>query len=167
MKGLAKDKKIYLTSIGQSLEIDNFMYDADQLDIFEYTYDNELSASSVENGSVVFAFVGCSIKGLGESGITLEEEISRARSLVNACKNGRFSLVAFHLGGVYRRGTTSDRLINIVFASSTFNIYVGSGNSDGLLSTVSISNNIPCYEISNSYTIEETLNYLFGIEDNE
>ncbi len=164
MKGLIKDKKIYLTSIGQSADMEHFIYIADELKLFSYSSDATYDATDIEEGSVLFAFVGCSIKGLEESGITIDEEKARASKLAKASKEHHFTLISFHLGGAARRGTTSDKMIGIMFASSTFNIFAVSGNADAFLSTTSTDNAVPCYSLETSYSLESPLKLMLGVE---
>ena len=163
MKGLIKDKKIYVTSIGQDSEMIKFQYiTLEQQKLFEYTIDSFLEADMIEDNSVVFVFVGCSIKTLTENGTTLDEEMKRAEDILDACINKNIKVIAIHTGGEARRGSTSDRFIEKMFASSDFNIYVEAGNFDGFISNISNKNNKPTYQITTNKELTDVVNLLYG-----
>lgn len=163
MEGIIKDKKVYVTSIGQDAEMIKFQLSTlEKQNLFEYTIDSFLDANTVLDDSVVFAFVGCSIKGLSESGTTLEEELDRANSFVNLYKNNKITLIVIHAGGNARRGSTSDSFIELMFSNSNFNIFVESGNFDNFLSDTSINNNVKCYQINNYLNMKDVVNKLYG-----
>ena len=161
-KGLIKNKKIYVTSIGQAN--DAYMFDYKYNDNLDYEFDMTLKASSVEENSVVFIFVGCSIKALTESDITVLDEQNRIDDFIKLKNEKKISLIGFHLGGINRRGSTSDSLIEKVFSSTIFNLYVSSGNQDHYLSNISEDNHIPCLEVSSTVSLEQPLKLLLGVE---
>jgi len=148
-KGFLNNKKIYFTSIGQSYEYDSFVTNIMEKSFeIDYTADNLLESTTVSEGSVVFLFIGGSVKTLAELSLTVDSELERLNGFVNLKKQGKISLICAHLGGERRRGTTSDNMINIGFSNSDFNIYVEEGNFDYLLSTLSTKNNIKCNSIT-------------------
>lgn len=159
LKGIIKNKKIYFTSIGQAIEYEDFIYYVEEMNLLsEYTAESLLNPNKVQTGSVVFVCVGCSIKGIGET-TTFEEEQQRATRYGELSKQGKFTMIGVHIGGEGRRGSTSDSMIKIVFSSSNLNLFTEDGNTDYLLSSTSLQNQIPCYAME-SY--EETFRYLLG-----
>ncbi len=163
MEGLIKDKLIYVTSIGQDSQMIKFQISTlEKQDLFEYNIDTFLDINKVEEGAVVFVFVGCSIKSLSESGATLESEMDRAKGFVEACNNKKITLITIHAGGTSRRGSTSDSFIELMFSNSTFNIFVEAGNFDNFLTISASKNNVPCYQIPNSISLKETVIRLYG-----
>lgn len=166
MKGALKDKKIYITSIGQSQDMTEYKEVVlDHTKYFEYEENSLLNAKDVEEGSCVLLFVGCSIKALAASELTIDDELSRAKDFVELVKNNKITLICFHIGGLSRRGATSDQFIKALFPYSSMNIYLDSGNSDNLLSSLSNDNNIPCYEISSKLALDRTTAILCGKEE--
>lgn len=166
MKGAIKDKKVYITSIGQSQDATEYKEIVlDNTSYFEYVLDNLLKASDVEEGACVFLFVGCSIKALAASELTIDDELSRAKDYVELAKSKKITLICFHIGGLSRRGATSDQFIKALFPYSSMNIYLDSGNSDKLLSSLSNDNKIPCYEISSKLALDRTTAILCGKEE--
>lgn len=164
MKGLIKDKDIYITSIGQSSDMNDFKEVVlDNLNLFEYTIDSFLQASEVKESSVVIVFVGCSIKALAASETTIDAELERANEYVQASKNGKITLICCHTGGESRRGATSDQFITVMFKNSQMNIFTADSDNDELLTNLSRENNIAGYEITNSLELEKAMKYLYGV----
>lgn len=164
---ITKNKKVYLTSFGQSKEVEDlglFLYKSQKID---YVQDNKLEIEDVEENAIVFAVVGCSIKGLEAQNTTKAKEIERCKKFVTAKTEGKITLITWHLGGMSRRGTTSDEIISVALAGSNFSIYVVSGNEDGYLSTILSENGISYYSITNITQLEKPINYLFGFSSEE
>ena len=162
MFGKIKDKKVYLTSIGQANDL--LIFDDLYKNSFDYEIDMLLTPDNIDEGSIVFIFVGCSIKALEESSLSLSEERNRANELINGSKNGKYEIIAFHLGGNSRRGSTSDSFIQMVFSSSIFNIFQATGNEDGFLANTSVDNNIPYYVVPRIGALETPLKLLLGVK---
>ena len=163
--GILKEKKLYLTSIGQSPDMNNFLvyldYLKEEYDI-EYVDNTELSARDVEDGSIVFIFVGCSIKALQESGTSVEEEKTRAKDFIKKHDDGLITIVSWHIGGNPRRGATSDIFTDLMLDGSDLFIFVKSGNSDSFLSDTAINKNVPLYEIEKSSSVRTPLFIMLG-----
>lgn len=168
-QGIMQNKKVYITSIGQSIDIENFMInivhlaEEEKYD-FTYIYDTELEASEVESSAIVFLIVGCSIKAMSDAGITIHSELTRAEEFVALRESGKITLISWHLGGMSRRGTTSDGLIEIAFAASDINIFVKSGNSDGFLAKISLDHDVSMYQIATISSVTEPLMLLLVSE---
>ena len=153
-KGLAKDKTLYLTTIGQA-DVDKVVSLLDDLDYeagTDYTKKNDLTASEVEEGAVVFVVIGTSGKGLGSAGTDLNGEKARANDFV--AKEG-ITLVVFHVGGYGRRGDTTDPIIDIVAPKAKVLLIVNgadeNGNTadyDGKFSNIAKDNSIDLYQFS-------------------
>lgn len=165
LKGLIKDKKIYFTSIGQSKDIDTFkIIVLDNLENFEYILDRDITINEIDDNSVVFVFVGCSVKALGESGTSIEDELERTSNFMKQLEKKKITMIGLHTGGQARRGSTSNQFIESVFSNSSFNIFVESGNFDGMLTSLSVENAIPCYQIINVTELINTMKLLSGDE---
>ncbi len=153
-KGLAKDKKIYLTTIGQADvdKVQSFFDDLEMEDGTDYVKKNNLTADEVEDGAVVFMVIGTSGKGLGSAGTDLNKEKNRANAFVE--KEG-ITLVVFHVGGYGRRGDTTDPIIDIVAPKAKVLLIVNgadeNGNTadyDGKFAKIAKDNNIDLYKFS-------------------
>ena len=164
-EGILKKKKLYITSIGQSFDMGNFMYYLEYLKeeySFEYIDDSLLDAKDVEDDAIVFIFVGCSIKAMQESGLTIESEKARAKDFIDKRNEGKITIVSWHTGGNARRGQTSDGLISEVVKESDLFIFVKEGNDDYFLSDTAVKNNVPLYEIDSASQVRTPLIVLLG-----
>ena len=146
-KGLAKDKTLYLTTIGQADvdKVDSLLDDLDMVAGTDYTKKNDLTASEVEDGAIVFVVIGTSGKGLGAAGTDLNGEKKRANDFV--AKEG-ITLVVFHVGGIDRRGDTTDPIIDIVCPKAKVLLVVNGADDDNKFTNIAKNNNIDLYLFS-------------------
>ena len=163
--GILKEKKLYITSIGQSMDMENFLvyleYLKDEYN-FEYVEEAYLNAKDVEDDAIVFVFVGCSIKAMQESGTSVESEKARAKGLIELRNSGKIKIVSWHTGGNSRRGATSDDLIEFMLKGSDLLIFAKSGNEDLFLSDIAVSNNVPLFEIETASQVRIPLITMLG-----
>ena len=159
--GLAKGKKLYLTTIGQADvdKVQSFLDDLDMVDGTDYTKNNKLTAADVETGAVVFMVIGTSGKGLGAAGTNLNAEKERANAFV--AKEG-ITLIVFHVGGLERRGDTTDPIIDIVCPKAGLLLVVESGNEDSKFSNIAKNNNIDLYLYSKTSKMRSAVTALLG-----
>lgn len=142
--GIIGQKQIYVTSFGQTIDIEDIVRELDNLNV-NYIRKNYLTNSEITNNSIIIMAIGCSIKGLQEAGTTVEAESERALEIINSKEEKNLTLIAFHIGGVERRGRTSDGLINSVMSNTDFNVFYKPGDYDGYLSRISSENEVPMY----------------------
>ncbi|MCM1043433.1 MAG: DUF6305 family protein [Corallococcus sp.] len=150
--GLIQGKAVYVTSIGQSPDLEVLSRAMKGVGI-AHTKNSLLAADSVENGSVVFLVVGCSMKAMAEFDVTRASELKRAERFCGRASRGEITVVAWHLGGVARRGSVSDSLIKEVFQNCQLALFTADGNvedADGNLnlSDWAISAGVPYCQIS-------------------
>lgn len=132
--GLLKNKKLYVTSVGQASDSATLAYYVIPFGV-DFEYDNLIHAEDVEAGSVVFLVVGCSSKSMGANKVTLESEIGRSNAFLQRAENGEITLVAWHIGGDARRGALSDIIAENVFSRANYVCFTANGNADLMLST--------------------------------
>lgn len=175
LKDIAKGKKLYLTSIGQS-DIDVARNLLAAVGLVETTADAEgdfetkdlLAASEVEEGAVVFVVVGASTKGLGGAGTDINKETTRANEFATAASEGKLTIISLHLGKQARRGDLSDGIIEIVEKASAVMLISDDGegtggNYDGLMGNIAKENSIPAYCYSKATGMVAPLKYLLGL----
>ena len=188
LKDIAKGKKLYLTSIGQS-DIDvarNLLSavglkettaeeagdfeTADLLKPISAKDEQKDPAGTVyaEEGSVVFVVVGASTKGLGGAGTDINKETTRANQFAEAASEGKLTIISLHLGKQARRGDLSDGIIEIVEKASAVMLISDDGegtggNYDGLMGNIAKENSIPAYCYSKATGMVAPLKYLLGL----
>ena len=124
---------------------------------------DDLEASEVEEGAVVFMVVGGSNKGLGVAGTNVSNEAKRASDFATLSDYGKITLIVFHVGKEARRGDTSDPIIRAVAPNANMLIVVEGGNNDGYFTTISEENNIDLYLYTKSKKIKVVFELLFGL----
>ena len=161
---IAVGKTCYLTTVGQADSdiVGNVFKKAGA--VGSYTTETMLQASEVAEGSVVFLTLGASSKGLGQAGVDEAYEKNRAAQFASAAKDGKFTLILFHVGGTARRGASSDPIIEAAFPGAAACFVVSSGNEDGFFTTLASNNNVSLYSVSKSLELVDFAKGMFGQE---
>ena len=108
----------------------------------EHTLNATASASEVASAKTIFVVVGASMKGLGAAGVSVEQELARAKAALAGASEDAVIICA-HIGGEARRGDTSDPFIEMVMPLSDALIAVEGGNADGKLTQLADHEGIP------------------------
>ena len=135
--------KLYVTTFGQAdrAYLKEIVDEAIDGSSVTYTYNDQLQASDVEEGSLVIAVVGYTSKGIAAE-ITQTGEVARAKAFAE--KEG-INLVIVQLSGKTRRGDSSDPIIAAATAGSKLTLIFDNGDKsakatgadfDGKYSTV-------------------------------
>ena len=162
--GICEGKKVYLTTAGQSDTniVGNVLNKAGATGA--YTLETMLNAEAVEEGSVVLLTLGSSSKGLGAAGVNEAHEQARAAAFAAAAKEGKITLILFHVGGAARRGTSSDPIIEAAFDGAKACFVVAEGNTDGFFTTTATAKNVLLYSVEKTLGLVDFAKGLFGIE---
>lgn len=158
------NRPIFITSLGQSIDIENFIIRLEHYKISNYTRENILDPGRIENNSIVIIIAGCSTKGLGDAGTDVANEIERARTLNNLKKNKNLLILVFHIGGKDRRGATSDYLIQESFRISDLAFFLSEGNQDNYLCDLAHEFEIPHQQYTTIGQIDSAILTLFNIQ---
>lgn len=135
--GALEGETVYLTTTGQA-DIDiveGILLASDVLET-EYTKDNLLEASEVEDGAMVILVVGTSSKGLGAAGTDTTAENARAQAFALAAGQDKITLITVHVGGSGRRGSLSDTIIASGCTNTNLILVVAGGNTDNYFNTL-------------------------------
>lgn len=165
---LAKDKKVYLTSLGQAGDLSTvntllsrYVYSSSENAEFaaKVTIENVLHASEVEEGSIVIIVPGASTKGLGAAGTNLAAEKLRGEAFAAAAKAGKITVIVVHIGGEARRGNDTDPLVRAAADGAELLFVVEDGNSDGFFDGLGNDN---VYYFSQATKIAEPFKQIFN-----
>jgi len=157
----AGEGTVLLTSVGQSADSATMGTLLKKAGV-EYVDNGVATADDLDGVGVVFVAAGASTKGLGNAGITIEDEMARAEALLAACKEKGISVVCCHIGGSARRGGTSDQFIQLVMDYSNYMIVVADGNTDGLFTDYCAANSIPLTLVKSMANVLTPLGEIFG-----
>ena len=166
---------VLLTSCGQSPGPTTFDIFLKRLKI-DYVYNMEATpadlAAKAKSGAPfqsVIVVVGASLKGMGAAGVSIEDEIARAKALIAEAKKRNIKVIGAHIEGMKRRaqgaapGDNSDELtIDAVCPISTMLLIKKEGDEDGRFTTISKSRNIPMIVYEKNLELENVLKNLFG-----
>ena len=159
------EQPVLITSAGQSAEVQIASVLAKRAGIAA-TLDKLASAAVLQKDppKTIILVLGVSMKGLGAAGLDTEEEKSRISALVKEASKQSIPILSLHLGGEARRGELSDALIEEYIPISSAVLFVKSGNSDFLLSSICQKHSIPWYEVGRAAEALAPLKKLFGLD---
>lgn len=113
--------------------------------------------------TVIFA-IGASLKGMGASGLTVDDEIKRVREIIEYCKQNKIFIIAVHSGGEPRRGapgSDNEKMIDAVAPFANYIIAVKDSNKDGRFTKISKEKNIPFTQVDYALGILELMKKVF------
>lgn len=113
--------------------------------------------------SIIFA-IGASLKGMGASGLTIEDEVKRIKEVIDYCKANKIFIIAAHLGGVSKRGAPggdNERMIDTVAPFADYLVVVEDSNKDGRFTKIANEKKIPLTEIKYALGLVEIVKKVF------
>ncbi len=114
--------------------------------------------------TVIFA-IGASLKGMGASGLTVDDEVGRLQKVAGYCRQQGIFIIAVHVGGVSRRGapgSDNERMIDAVAPSADYLIVTQDSNKDGRFSQIAQEKNIPLTEVEYALDLVGVLQKVFA-----
>ncbi len=113
--------------------------------------------------TIMFA-IGASLKGMGASGLTIEDEQKRLKEVIDHCKANNIFIIALHIGGVSKRGAPggdNERMIDAVAPFADYIIVAQDSNKDGRFTTIAKENNIPMTEVEYALGVVDIMKQVF------
>jgi len=113
--------------------------------------------------TVIFA-IGASLKGMGASGLTIEDEVKRLKEVIDYCKANKIYIIAAHLGGVSKRGAPggdNERMIDAVAPFADYLVAVADSNKDGRFTKIAQEKKIPFTEIKYALGLVDIVKKIF------
>ncbi len=114
--------------------------------------------------TIIFA-IGASLKGMGASGLTLEDEEARLRKLIDLCRRNKILIIAAHIGGESKRGapkSDNERMIDAVAPFADYLIVTKDSNKDGRFSAIAKAGKIPMSEVDYALGVVDLLKQAFN-----
>jgi len=115
--------------------------------------------------TIMFA-IGASLKGMGASGLTVDDEVSRLKSIIDYCKENDIFIIGVHVGGVSKRGapgSDNEKMITAVAPYTDLLIVAKDSNKDGRFTEISKSKGIPLREIDYALNLVPLLKEIFNL----
>ncbi len=132
LKAPVAEKPAFLTSVGQSADLDLVKVLLDRAAI---PYKAEAQAKAGElaasGAKTLILVVGGSTKGLGAAGVSADAELGRTKAIIAEARKLGMTIIGLHVGGKSRRGELSDKFIQAAVPSCNYVIVVAEGDEDG------------------------------------
>jgi len=112
----------------------------------------------------VIIAIGASLKGMGASGLTVENEVSRLKKLIDHCKAKKMFIIGVHVGGVSKRGAPggdNERMIDAVAPFANYLIVTADGNKDGRFTNIAKEKGIPLTQVEYALDIVSIFKKVF------
>lgn len=180
---------VVLTSGGQSDEVNTVIYLAEEIDIpFDYCdilSKEELAAGvglgGAENGQgkhvtisseepegthfkTLWIALGASLKGMGASGLSVDDEVKRLKTLTDYAKENDIKILTFAIGGEIRRGlegSPNEAMIDAVAPLSDLIVVTAETNMDDRFDKIAEEYGIPLIEVESAFDLLDTIPEIF------
>jgi hypothetical protein len=113
--------------------------------------------------TIIFA-IGASLKGMGASGLTVDDEVSRLEKIIDYCKQNKIFIIALHAAGTSGRGSPgsdNERMIDAVAPSADYIIVVADSNKDARFTNIAKEKGIPLTQVEYALEIVDVLKKVF------
>jgi Domain of unknown function (DUF6305) len=152
---------VLVTSLGQSLDAFQVQLVVRRAGI-AFHYDPRAETDKLAAAKTAFFVVGASLKGFGDAGITIKDELARASQLLDAAKSQGTFIVVLHVGGEERRDVLSNQLIELVAPRAHQLIIREDSDADKMFAGIAKAGNIPLVVIDNVTNLRQPLQALFA-----
>jgi len=132
----------------------------------EWTYNAEPREKELNEKpyKTLLIVIGSSAKGLGASGITIDDEIARLEIMIKEAKRLNMQIIAAHIEGTARRDNErgpNERSIDAVAPFADYIIVQKDGNADGRFTKIAEENNIPLTIIDNTLDLIQVIEKMY------
>jgi len=155
---------IILTSVGQSTDANSIstLLKKGKVDVNYYENPTVTADQVTDKYHVLILAVGGSTKGLGSAGLNEDEEAARVQAVIDKAKSLNYFVIVAHIGGTERRGTLSDKFINLAFPYADAAIVVAAGDEDNLIHNILAPKNVPAAYVNKQSEVRDVLKFLLG-----
>ena len=182
---------VVMTSAGQSDEINTVIYLADEvglksdycdiLSLAEFKAGVGLAGAKNAPGKHVAYFsaepkgtqfktfliaIGASLKGMGASGLSVDDEVNRIKALIAYAKESGMKILGMAIGGEIRRGlpgSLNEIMIDIVAEHCDVIVVTSDTNMDKRFTNIAKEKNIEFVEVESAFDLLEAIPALFGL----
>ncbi len=115
--------------------------------------------------TIIFA-IGASLKGMGASGLTIDAEVKRLKSLIDFCKKNGIFIIGIHVGGVSKRGapgSDNEKMIDAVAPFVDYLVVAADSNKDGRFNDIAKEKGIPLTQIEYALDLVDFMKQVFGL----
>lgn len=151
----------FITSAGQSPGALMLRVLADRAGVAN-EFDAVGRADALDGAGSLIVVIGASMKGLGAAGIDVDEEFARIQSLLERAKQQGIPVIAAHVEGGPRRGSTSDDLTELTFEYASHAVVRADGDDDGFFSNLAAQQNVTLEKVDATAGVAAVLSAWYG-----
>jgi len=113
--------------------------------------------------TIIFA-IGASLKGMGASGLTVDDETKRLKKIIDYCKQEGIFIIAVHAGGTSKRGapgSDNERMIDAVAPFADYLIVTADSNKDGRFNAIAKEKGMPLTQVEYALEMVDIFKQIF------
>jgi hypothetical protein len=132
---------------------------------FDYNAEPKVADLQKKAYKTMFVVLGSTAKGLGASGITIDQEIDRLDAMMVEAKKQKVQVVCILLEGKARRGKpggADERCIDAVAPFAQYLVVKKDGNEDGRFDAISKKTGAPLTIIDDAMDFSEVVKKMYG-----
>jgi len=132
---------------------------------FEYNAEPKVVDLQKKSYKTMFVVLGSTAKGLGASGITIDEEIERLNAMIAEAKRQKIQVVAVLLEGKARRGKpggADERCIDAIAPFAQYLVVKKDGNEDGRFDAIAKKTGAPLTLIDDAIDFSEVVKQMYA-----
>jgi hypothetical protein len=132
---------------------------------FEYNAEPKVADLQKKAFKTMLVVIGSTAKGLGASGITIDQELERLNAMIAEAKRQKVQIVALLLEGKTRRGKpggADERCIDAVAPHAQYLIVKKDGNEDGRFDVIARKTGAPLTIIDDALDFKEVVKRMYG-----
>ncbi len=132
---------------------------------FDYNAEPKVADLQKKSYKTMFVVLGSTAKGLGASGITIDEEIDRLSAMIAEAKKQKIQVVAILLEGKARRGKpggADERCIDAIAPFAHYLVVKKDGNEDGRFDAIAKKTGAPLTLIDDAMDFSEIVKQMYA-----
>ena len=132
---------------------------------FEYNAEPKVADLQKKSYKTMFVVLGSNAKGLGASGITIDQEIQRLNAMIAEAKKQKIQVVAVLIEGKTRRGKpggADERCIDAIAPFAQYLVVKKDGNEDGRFDAIAKKTGAPLTLIDDAMDFSEVVKQMYA-----
>jgi hypothetical protein len=135
--------------------------------VADFDYNAEPTVADLQKKSykTMFVVLGSTAKGLGASGITIDQEIERLNAMIAEAKKQKVQIVAILLEGKTRRGKpggADERCIDTIAPFAQYLVVKKDGNEDGRFDAIAKKTGAPLTLIDDAIDFSDVVKQMYA-----
>ena len=109
--------------------------------------------------------IGASLKGMGASGLTVDSEASRLKTIIDHCKEKGIFIIAVHVGGTATRGapgSDNERMIDAVAPFADYIIATADSNKDNRFTDIAMEKGVAYTQVDYALDLVDIFKQVFS-----